>query len=224
MRTKRVRKQKTYRQDAQLLLRLLLEDRFPRIWVPVAENRDLRQLGRCPRRSRAETGTAGPHQQAGQRAVALPEWRSQFFHLAMRRGRKIAKVAMARKLAVELYWMWRRGWNYDEMQQLGSRLAWQISTRAKWRSSRSGRRRVLENVLTPPTLLEMGIFRQLTLGQFTKDTKSDTPSELICTECLTPWAGLRCCCDQTLWRRSSNLLPAHSTAAHNARIRRVVIS
>jgi transposase len=34
------------------------------------------------------------------------QWRSQFFHLAMRRGRKIAKVAMARKLAVELYWMW----------------------------------------------------------------------------------------------------------------------
>ena len=31
IRTKRVRKQKTDRQDAQLLLRLLLEDRFPRI-------------------------------------------------------------------------------------------------------------------------------------------------------------------------------------------------
>jgi Transposase IS116/IS110/IS902 family len=31
-----------------------------------------------------------------------PEWRSKFFHLAMRRGRKIAKVAMARKLAVHL--------------------------------------------------------------------------------------------------------------------------
>jgi transposase len=44
IRTKRVRKQKTDRQDAQLLLRLLLEDRFPRIWVPDAENRDLRQL------------------------------------------------------------------------------------------------------------------------------------------------------------------------------------
>ena len=49
-----------------------------------------------------------------------PRWRSQFFHLAMRRGRKIAKVAMARKLAVELYWMWRRGWDYEQMQQLGS--------------------------------------------------------------------------------------------------------
>ena len=26
-----------------------------------------------------------------------PEWRSKYFHLAMRRGRKIAKVAMARR-------------------------------------------------------------------------------------------------------------------------------
>ena len=30
------------------------------------------------------------------------------------------KVAMARKLAGELYWMWRRDWDYEEMQQLGS--------------------------------------------------------------------------------------------------------
>jgi transposase len=44
IRTKRVRKQKTDRQDAQLILRLLLEDRFPRVWVPSPENRDLRQL------------------------------------------------------------------------------------------------------------------------------------------------------------------------------------
>src|SRR6059058_2799944 len=44
IRTKRVRKQKTDRQDAQLLLRLMMEDRFPRIWVADAQNRDLRQL------------------------------------------------------------------------------------------------------------------------------------------------------------------------------------
>ena len=44
IRTKRVRKQKTDRQDAQLLLQLLLENRFPRIWVASGENRDLRQL------------------------------------------------------------------------------------------------------------------------------------------------------------------------------------
>src|SRR5260370_35209615 len=44
IKTKRVRKQKTDCQDAQLLLKLLLENRFPRIWVPNPENRDLRQL------------------------------------------------------------------------------------------------------------------------------------------------------------------------------------
>ena len=49
-----------------------------------------------------------------------PQWRSRFFHLAMRRGRKIAKVAMARKLAVHLYWMWRQGYDYGQLQKLGS--------------------------------------------------------------------------------------------------------
>jgi transposase len=40
----RARKQKTDRRDAELLLKLLLENRFLRIWVPNPENRDLRQL------------------------------------------------------------------------------------------------------------------------------------------------------------------------------------
>jgi transposase len=44
IRTRRVRKQKTDRQDAQLILKLMLKDDFPRIWVPSWENRDLRQL------------------------------------------------------------------------------------------------------------------------------------------------------------------------------------
>lgn len=37
-------KQKTDRRDAELLLQLLLEERFPRIWRPTAEQQDLRQL------------------------------------------------------------------------------------------------------------------------------------------------------------------------------------
>jgi len=44
IKAKRVKKQKTDRKDAQLLLRLMREDNFPRIWVPGPENRDLRQL------------------------------------------------------------------------------------------------------------------------------------------------------------------------------------
>src|SRR5271168_3420150 len=67
IRTKRVRKQKTDRQDAQLLLRLMMEDRFPRIWVPSWEN-----------------------------------------------------PAMARRLAIRLYWMWRKGWDYEQMKKFGS--------------------------------------------------------------------------------------------------------
>ena len=51
---------------------------------------------------------------------SLPEWRSKYFHMAMRRGRKIAKVAMARRLAIGLYWMWRKGWNYEQVNKFGS--------------------------------------------------------------------------------------------------------
>lgn len=39
-----VRQQKTDRRDAEHLLRLLLEERFPKIWVPSLEERDVRQL------------------------------------------------------------------------------------------------------------------------------------------------------------------------------------
>ena len=39
-----VRKQKTDRLDAEHLLQLLRQDRFPRIWVPSLEERDVRQL------------------------------------------------------------------------------------------------------------------------------------------------------------------------------------
>lgn len=44
IRAMEVRKQKTDRRDAELLLKLLLEGRFPQIWVPSLEMRDLRQL------------------------------------------------------------------------------------------------------------------------------------------------------------------------------------
>jgi transposase len=257
IRTKRVRKQKTDRQDAQLILRLMLEDRFPQIWVPSWENRDLRQLLwhrhrlvqartrimnqlqavalneglRCKKRLWRETGreqleafrlapwasqrrrdllelldrldpTIAKLTQAIEQEVekcpeaqqlrahpgvgsltalafvlilgradrfqcgkqiasylglvpleessgnrrrlghitkqgnsllrfllveaaqvtvrSIPEWRSTYFHLAMRRGRKIAKVAMARRLAVQMFWRLRKGWDYEQVKKFGS--------------------------------------------------------------------------------------------------------
>jgi len=253
---KRVRKQKTDRQDAQLILKLMLKDDFPRIWVPSWENRDLRQLLwhrhrmvqartrimnqlqavalneglRCKKRlwrtkrpqlesfplapwasrrrhdllelldrlnptivelSQSVEQEAEKHPEAQRLAThpgvgaltalafvliigkaerfscgkqvasylglvpledssgnrrrlghitkqgssmlrfllveaaqatvrSLPEWRSRYFHLLMRRGRKIAKVAMARRLAVCLYWMMRQGWDYQQWVEFGS--------------------------------------------------------------------------------------------------------
>ena len=257
IKTKRVRKQKTDREDAQLLLKLLLENRFPRIWVPSPENRDLRQLlwhrhrlvqmrtrimnqlqalamnegkrwkhrlwsaqgraqlekfplapwaSRCrqdllelldrlnpaigeltaaveqeakkwPEVLRLMThpgvgpltalafvliiGTPGrfhrgkqigsyigliPSEdssggrqrlghiskqgnpllrfllvEAAQAAARCnPDWRRRYLHLAMRREKSIAKVAMGRRLAVRLYWMWRNGWEYSQSVEFGS--------------------------------------------------------------------------------------------------------
>ena len=253
----RVRKQKTDRQDAKLLLKLLLENRFPRIWVPNPENRDLRQLlwhrhrlvqmrtrimnqlqalamnegyrwkkklfseqGRAqleklalaPWASRrrhdlmelldrmnptieeltvtveqearkwpevlrlmthpgvgpltalafvliigtperfhrgkqigsyiglipSEDSSAG-HQRLGHiskqgnallrfllveaaqaAARCNPDWRRRYVHLAMRREKSIAKVAMGRRLGVRLYWMWRNGCEYSQSLEFGS--------------------------------------------------------------------------------------------------------
>ena len=44
IRAKETRKQKHDRRDAGLLLELLVEDRFPEIWMPSSEQRDLRTL------------------------------------------------------------------------------------------------------------------------------------------------------------------------------------
>lgn len=48
------------------------------------------------------------------------QWQRQYAHLQMRRNKPIAKVAMARKLAVRLFWMWRNGWDYQQLKKFGS--------------------------------------------------------------------------------------------------------
>jgi len=257
IKTRRVKKQKTDRKDAQLLLRLMREDNFPKIWVPNPENRDLRQLlwhrhrlvqmrtrimnqlqaiamnegkrrktklwseqGRAeleklrlaPWASRrrqellelldrmdpviqeltaaaeqearkrpdvarlmthpgvgpltalayvliigtperfhcgkqvgtyvgmipSEDSSGGKQRlghiskqgnsllrfllaEAAQAAARInPEWRRRYVHLAMRRHKSIAKVAMGRRLAVRLYWMWRNGCEYSPSLEFGS--------------------------------------------------------------------------------------------------------
>jgi transposase len=59
--------------------------------------------------------------EAAQAAARInPEWRRRYIHLAMRRHKSIAKVAMGRKLGVRLYWMWRNGCAYSPSLEFGS--------------------------------------------------------------------------------------------------------
>jgi transposase len=56
--------------------------------------------------------------EAAQRAVRYePELRRAYQRLAHRKGRALAKVAMARKLAVRLYWMLRGEMDYAQLIQ-----------------------------------------------------------------------------------------------------------
>ncbi len=48
------------------------------------------------------------------------DWRRQYTHLTIRRNHAVAKIAMARKLAVRLFWMWRREWDYEQWKKFGS--------------------------------------------------------------------------------------------------------
>lgn len=53
-----VRKQKTAKRDAAHILKLLVEGRFPRLWTPDCEQRDLRQLNSSFRICAASRGNA----------------------------------------------------------------------------------------------------------------------------------------------------------------------
>jgi transposase len=59
--------------------------------------------------------------EAAQAAVrSNSDWRRRYRHLAMRRQRNIAKVAMGRRLGVRLYWMWRNDCEYSPSLEFGS--------------------------------------------------------------------------------------------------------
>ena len=59
--------------------------------------------------------------EAAQAAARVhPDWRRRYMHLAMRRHKSIAKVAMGRRLAIKLYWMWRNGCEYSQSGKCGS--------------------------------------------------------------------------------------------------------
>src|SRR6185437_553011 len=53
------------------------------------------------------------------RAAARSEagWKRRYVRLALKKNRSIAAVALARRLAVSLWWMWKLGLNYGQMKE-----------------------------------------------------------------------------------------------------------
>ena len=49
-----------------------------------------------------------------------PHWHRQDVRLSMNKHHGVAKVAIAHKLAIRLYWMWRSGYDYKQMMERGS--------------------------------------------------------------------------------------------------------
>jgi len=76
IRAKRVRKQRNDRFDAQHILKLMLENNFPRIWVPTPENRDVRQLV-LHRHRRRKRGLWTEKGRAQLESLRLPPWTSR---------------------------------------------------------------------------------------------------------------------------------------------------
>jgi transposase len=49
-----------------------------------------------------------------------PSWRRQYLRLSMNKHHGVAKVAIAHKLAIRLYWMLRSGQDYEQVKERGS--------------------------------------------------------------------------------------------------------
>jgi len=77
--------------------------------------------------SSVSTGGPGRRKQAGQQPGSLAagaggkpaqssdaSWHRQYMRLSMNKHHGVAKVAIAHKLAVRLYWMLRTGQNYEQ--------------------------------------------------------------------------------------------------------------
>jgi len=102
IRAKRVREKKTDREDARHILNLMLQDDFPKIWVPSWDNRDLRQL-LWHRHRMVQMRTRVMNQL---QAVALNDGLRCKKRLWREKGRQqLQSIRLARPAVVAIYWI-----------------------------------------------------------------------------------------------------------------------
>ncbi len=127
IRAAEVREQKTDRRDAELLMRLLRENRFPRIWVPTLEERDVRQL-LMHRHKQVQARTRVKNQL---QALALSQGMQKKYKLWTRAGREELE-----KLELLPYAKVRRERLLAMLEMLDAELAklnWQVEEEVKRR-------------------------------------------------------------------------------------------
>jgi transposase len=109
-----VRRQKTDQRDAEQVLRLLLEQRFPRIWVPTAGERDVRQL------------LVHRHQRVRQRTQVKNQLQAIALNQGLRKQRQLWTKAgreQLEKLQLPLYTGRRRQELLTQLDQLDEQIA-----------------------------------------------------------------------------------------------------
>ena len=108
------RKQKTDRRDADLILKLMREQRFPRIWLPTEEERDVRQL------------LMDRHHRMRARTQVKNQLQSLALNQGMQKGRKLWSEAGMQQLR-ELPMMEHAGRRRDQLLRTVSELNAQIT-------------------------------------------------------------------------------------------------
>lgn len=114
IRAAEVRKQKTDRRDAELILKLLLEDRFPRIWVPSEAERDVRQL------------LMDRHHRMRMQAKAKNQLQSLALNQGLQKGKRLWSAAGLEQLR-ELPMMEHAARRRDELMRVVATLEQQIA-------------------------------------------------------------------------------------------------
>lgn len=156
------RKQKNDKRDARLLLQLLMENRFPRIWVPSLEERDLRQL------------LQHRHTLVGMRTRA----KNQLQHIALNQGlQKKGKLCtktgrlMLEKLELET-WSGRRR---DDLKKMVEELDRQVAELDRCVAKEAEKREEAQLLMSHPgvgpilalaTVLTLGDVRRFPRGKY----------------------------------------------------------
>ncbi len=156
IRAAETRKQKTDRRDAELLMRLMVEERFPRIWVPSEAERDVRQL------------LMDRHHRLKARTAAKNQLQSLAMNQGVQKGKRLWTMA-GRQLLADLEMMPHAARRRDQLLQWVGLLDQQIAELDVLIAAEAKRRPASLLLMTHPGIgVQTALAAVLTLGDVTR--------------------------------------------------------